>query len=489
MSTKPDLKNLRILSLTAENVKRLQAIHIRPDGNVVQITGRNKQGKSSVLDTIWWVLEGAGNIQSQPIRRGQQKAFGSLDLGPIVVTRTLTRRGETDYTTQITVESAEGALYRSPQTLLDSLLGAHALDPLKFARMKPAEQFDAARQFVPGVDFAAIDGLNLTDKTRRTKVNAVVEDSLAAAALIHVAPDTPQEPIDKAELLTRLAQAHTTNNNLVQAREERRKVEDWLTEARAASAAVETNIAQAMQESEGIRDDSVADYTRRIDELQIQIEQLRGAIEKSRALCRDVIEKNSARLRAQDADLRAKIGATEERLRQIGPIPPNVEVEPINAQILAADRVNAAVAQAAMRARHLRIAEEHKQESEALTLAMKQRTHEKQEAIAAAALPVPGLGFGEGIVLLNGLPFDQASDAEQLTASVLLAMAAEPALRVIRIRDGSLLDADAMGLLEQMAEAHDFQVWVERVDGSGTVGFVIEDGLVRKAEATEEATA
>ena len=33
-----------------------------------------------------------------------------------------------------------------------------------------------------------------------------------------------------------------------------------------------------------------------------------------------------------------------------------------------------------------------------------------------------------------------------------------------------------------MAEAEDFQVWIERVDSSGTVGFVIEDGMLIDGE-------
>ena len=72
-------------------------------------------------------------------------------------------------------------------------------------------------------------------------------------------------------------------------------------------------------------------------------------------------------------------------------------------------------------------------------------------------------------------------DAQQLRASVAIAMAANPKLRVIRVRDGSLLDERAMRLLAEMADAHDCQVWIERVDTSGSVGFVLEDGHLKEA--------
>ena len=39
-----------ILSLTIENIKKIKAISIHPTGGFVEITGRNGQGKSTVLD-------------------------------------------------------------------------------------------------------------------------------------------------------------------------------------------------------------------------------------------------------------------------------------------------------------------------------------------------------------------------------------------------------------------------------------------------------
>ncbi len=90
--------------------------------------------------------------------------------------------------------------------------------------------------------------------------------------------------------------------------------------------------------------------------------------------------------------------------------------------------------------------------------------------------------------MLNGVPLTQASDAEQLRASLAIAMALNPKLRVIRVRDGSLLDSNAMKIIAEMAETKDFQVWIERVDDSGKVGFVLEDGhVVARPEPVREA--
>lgn len=64
-----DAKPLHILSLEAENVKRLRAVKIEPKGRMVPIGGRNGQGKTSILDAIWWALAGTKHIQAERMRR------------------------------------------------------------------------------------------------------------------------------------------------------------------------------------------------------------------------------------------------------------------------------------------------------------------------------------------------------------------------------------------------------------------------------------
>jgi hypothetical protein len=62
--------------------------------------------------------------------------------------------------------------------------------------------------------------------------------------------------------------------------------------------------------------------------------------------------------------------------------------------------------------------------------------------------------------------------------SVAIAMAANPKLRVLRVRDGSLLDEDGIAMLAKLANERDYQIWLERVDSTGKIGVVMEDGEV-----------
>ena len=73
---------MRIFELRTENVKKVKAIEITPKSDVVVISGNNGQGKTSVLDSIWYALQGRTGLKgvSMPIRKGEKKASVTLKL-------------------------------------------------------------------------------------------------------------------------------------------------------------------------------------------------------------------------------------------------------------------------------------------------------------------------------------------------------------------------------------------------------------------------
>jgi hypothetical protein len=432
---------MKIISLTAENIKKLSAVEIRPDGALVQITGRNGQGKTSVLDAIWWALAGASHIQSTPIRKGADRARIRLDLGEIIVTRTFGKKktedgSEGELTTTITVENADGARFPSPQKMLDSLLGALSFDPLAFSRMEAREQLEMLKQFVPSVDFAAIEKANAEDYGKRTDLNRQAKTLRAQADRMIVGEDVPDQPIDEAALIVQLEEAGQTNASIEQRKGARANAAQKIEANRSAAASARTDAKKLLDQAEA---------------LDREAEDLAAKLANAGALPEPI----------DTSGLRQKIEAARETNRLVS---------------LKTERKKCEAEIARLQA-----------ESLALTDAMEKREKVKRDAIASAELPVAGIGFGDGCILLNGLPFDQASDAEQLRASVAIAMAANPKLRVIRVRDGSLLDEDALRLVGEMAEERDYQVWVERVDSSGTIGFVLEDGTLKSAHIADAA--
>jgi hypothetical protein len=124
--------------------------------------------------------------------------------------------------------------------------------------------------------------------------------------------------------------------------------------------------------------------------------------------------------------------------------------------------------------------EDYRHASEELTTRIEEVDANRQKLIESAELPVDGLTFDEEGVQFNGVPFEQASAAERLKVSTAMAMALNPELKVICIRDASLLDDDSKMALIEMAKAHDYQIWYEVVGTSvdEAFGVIIEDGEV-----------
>jgi len=120
-----------------------------------------------------------------------------------------------------------------------------------------------------------------------------------------------------------------------------------------------------------------------------------------------------------------------------------------------------------------------KKEYDGLTVKIQAVDEEKAKKLSEAKLPIEGLSWEEDRVLFNKIPYDQISAAEQLRVSMAIAMASNPKLKVILIRDGSLLDSENMKVIEEMARDKDFQVWIEKVDDTGKVGIYIEDGEIK----------
>lgn len=114
----------------------------------------------------------------------------------------------------------------------------------------------------------------------------------------------------------------------------------------------------------------------------------------------------------------------------------------------------------------------------AFTLTIEECEKSKAEALAAAHMPVEGLELGDDVVLYRGVPLEQAGDATRLKVSAALGFALNPTIRVALIRQGSLLDENALADVAQIAADHHGQVWIERVGTAGPVGFVIENGRV-----------
>ena len=410
---------MKIIELHIENFKRLKALTIRPgESNVVEISGRNAQGKSSAIDAIWAALQGSAALKSTPapVRKGAEKAEIRLDLGKYVVTRNWTATGNTYLT--VTTGGEYKSKLNSPQKLLDSLVGDLCFDPLSFTRLGDKEQADMVMSLLR---------LDLSELERRR------EEAYEERKAVH--------------------------RDLSRAKAER----DALPKQEEGLPAEPVNLSALLREHEAA-----------LKEMQ----RLNAVVSKADALRKQVTQAEEQLRRAQERldQLKVELDAAETEAENV--VYPDVEA--IKRRVDTAGETNRRI-EAACKRRDLdaRVAALAGQ-SERLTRSIEDAYKAKQDAIAAASMPVAGLSFDPdtGRLTLNCVPLKQASRSEQLRVAVVMAMAQHPELRVMRIEDASILDAESMAMLKELAADNDYQLWMEVVDASGEVGIYIEDGEV-----------
>lgn len=411
----------RLIELVADNFQTLQAVTIRPAGQVVEITGPNGSGKTSCLRALWALLKGKAAAPPVTIRKGAEICTLEGDFGAkLKVTRTVTRGddGEELWALKVVVDGTR-RLTTKPQAFLDALVGEGLwLDPLDFTRRDPKAQADVLKRLVPGFDFAEAASLRASLYAERTDVNRDATRAKAAAQAI-VLPDGPEPAETDVSALIREMEAATRVNTENAARRERR--------------------AQAGRDA-------------------------------------DAKDEEAERLRARASTLEGEASAIRDKVKTAPAIPPDTDLTDLRTRIDGANETAEARRAFRQRREHLTAANEAETKSAELTQRLDSLEADKARAIAKADLPVPGLAFDDSGVTLNGLPFAQASTAEKIRAAMAIAMATAGDLKLVMIDEGSELDSKSLSVIEHMVDGTPFVVLICKVDESGERGFVLEDG-------------
>lgn len=422
----------KIIQLTAENVKRLRAVHITPQGHLVVVGGQNEQGKSSLLDSIAMALGGTKEMPAVPVRVGESRASIILETEDLIIRRTFTSTGGTN----LVVENREGLRYSSPQEVLNKFTGKFTFDPVSWMRAEPKVQLDTLKK-ITGLDFTTLDEERRKLYERRTTQNGVVDRMRIQSESMPAYTEAPDAPVDTAALMDEFSKANWHNSAL--------------------------NSLKLAAEAAG---DDLADLTKIKEKLATEIADALARVERLRA--------TSTAHEAKMEEARKKLSEASEAVAKFVPI----DVAPARLALANATTTNQQVEANARRKAWFAELSAEKLKAEALTDAIEDIDQQKKDALAKTKFPVAKLSLGDDGIVFNGLPLEQASGAAKLRVAVAISAAANPKLRVMLIRDGSLLDDDNMELLKDLAAEHDLQVWIERVGTDKHVQVIIEDGSV-----------
>lgn len=200
----------KIVKLEASNFKRLRAVEISPDGNLVVIAGRNGQGKTSVLDAITAALGGASTkALPRPIRDGEDKAQIVLETEDLIVTRTFSGTAS-----KLTVKGKDGSTFSKGQAKLDELLGRLSLDPLAFTQLSEKDQLKTLLDLVElPFDPVKLEADRAKVFAERTDVNRRIKELQGQAAGYTIPADVPAEEVSVSALLTQYREAQDASTH------------------------------------------------------------------------------------------------------------------------------------------------------------------------------------------------------------------------------------------------------------------------------------
>lgn len=396
-------------------VKELRISHLRNviqaefsfDENLVKISGKNGAGKSTVIDGIFLAILGKtyigkGRSVENLISQGEKKTEIEVILEGNGKKLKIERKITESGNTGLDIWSSDWS--KLQQKDLNLLLSEFTIDPLKFTGMTTKEQIEIIRT-IAWVDTTEIE----------QKIDAKFEERKGANAILKEYSQTLQnlwtpeyvEKVDTSALRMDLQNRIVHN-------------------------AKQDEIARTIVQKQEEQKRNLA----KIEELKREISALETA---NQSIDSQIILSKRTLSEKQDiAEIQDKI----------------TNAEAINAKAVEFEKykdLKEKTTQAEINASKL-------------TDELERLRAEKAEMIKNAHLPIEWLEFSDADwVMVNGIAFDQYSSAQQLVMACKIAKAINNELRVIYIKDWSLLDNDNLVELTNWASENDYQIFCERV--------------------------
>lgn len=283
--------SVKITSLELENIKHIKAVSLTPAENgLTVIGGKNRQGKTSVLDSIAWALGGDRFKPSEPHREGsmvEPHLKITLDNGIVVE-----RSGKNG-----SLKVLDPSGNRAGQQLLNSFIGTFALDLPRFMGGSPKEKADTLLKIIGvGDRLYALDNEEKRLYDERLMTGRIGEQKTKYANELPQYEGVPEEPLSASELIARQQAILVRNGENARLRRERDKWDDELSSAQTAYLQAKARLEEA-EERATIAHAAAADlHDEPTDELERDIAQ----VEETNRRVRSNLDKRRAMSEAEE---------------------------------------------------------------------------------------------------------------------------------------------------------------------------------------------
>jgi DNA repair ATPase RecN len=435
-------KGLKILKAEIKNFKNISYREVEFEGRSAVIVGPNGSGKSSLIQAVCSPIN-SKMLPAEPVKQGEEKAEVILTIGGELYGEDVEYKigcyfSQENKRGKIVLRNSEGTEISDGKTNLSQIIGNISFDIMEFMRLAKTEsgklseagvkkQIELVKSLIPKDTLSKIHRLETEYHTKyeeRTEINREIKymkSNINANRFSVEDIEKYKEELDASDLRLKIDQAKEKNAIINKCKN---YISTYENDAREIAESVKVILSDyLLYDEEGTvisalsalhynKLKQVEKYVANNDlvDIDVLIEQLNNLSEHN-IKCSQIKQ-----LQEQEKNLREKeslAGKITKRLEKI-----NIE---------------------------------------------------KLELFQSGELPVKGLSFNDECVTYNGLPLteEQHPTSRLIAIGLEIGMALNPNLRLLVIKDGSLLDEKSMKYILKSCEQKGYQLLIEMVSTSG----------------------
>ncbi len=423
------MEQMKINRLEIENVKRIKAVVIEPTANGLTIVGgKNRQGKTSVLDAIAYALGG------ESYRPSELQRDGSL-IPPVIHMvmnngLVIERKGKNS---SLKVTDSDGN--KGGQQLLNEFVEQLAINLPKFMEASNKEKANTLLKIIGiGDQLSELEKNETEIYNERQALGRIADQKQKYAKEQPYYLNVPEDLVSPSDLIKQQQEILARNG-------ENQRKRDRLSEITKAK----HNLFDELQRI----DQNIATLQKQKDALMGQYNQAVNDEETAMKTVTELQDESTAEL--------------EESIANI---------EEINRKV----RANLDKAKAEEDAAHYR------RQYDELTVKINEIRKDKADLLQNADLPLPDLTVEDGELVYQGHKWDNMSGADQLKVSTAIVRKLNPKCGFVLLDKLEQMDLDTLQEFGAWLEAEGLQAIATRVSTGEECSIIIEDGYVAGQE-------
>lgn len=432
---------MKIARITLKNILGVSEANIQPDGNIIEIKGRNGQGKSSIMQGI---LDAIGLSSFDTLlRNGEKKGEAIIDCGNLIIRKSHTENGSTLSVKTIDALTDTLSNISSPAKALKKIISPNSADPVRLLTCGKKELSDALLSALP----MKTDVAKLSEITNGSICSNIVEDN---HALVSIGTLTQQITNYRRDINRDKKAAQISHDQLNATIPEGCKTEeDLLEEITTLKNIVDSgrSLARTAKRKESIKfNGEISASFENIEKMKLSLYKLQAEIKQQEKLHEDLLALSEESCEQAYQEGLDNVSEAEEQIEALYNEKSKISV--ITNTQSQVDKYSEAVKDLGNKA----------------NLASKQlMALSDYKELLCSDLPIKGLELINGELVMNGVPFQTLNTAARVDLVLELAKLSAGKMGIIVLDNAEMMDSETYAEFIEKASKTDLQFVVARV--------------------------